>query len=240
MHEQRRQAYLQAMGVNNYAPRFILPNAMVSVICKMPTPVTAPSSEPVASTSDVQPRPATPVQPVTRAPKVELNTTVTKKSVLVASITEEAAVDVEPRFTAELVVSNIGLAFLSSGGLGASQKRLVANIAQAYSRLVAEGQDPDPALQAGHFQWPVAQSRGLPRGESAARDALSAHVLARSERQKLSKVIIFGEALLPYIDDAMLLAEGLEIIKSVSFEELMTEGKAKAALWWALRSVAQA
>jgi hypothetical protein len=36
MNELQRQAYLSALGIENYAPRWFLPSAPVSVACSMP------------------------------------------------------------------------------------------------------------------------------------------------------------------------------------------------------------
>lgn len=234
MHEQRRQAYLQAMGINHYVPRFVLPNALASPRCE--TFVADMSAMVVESVAAQEPQtaPPSPASPAARAPKIEVEFAA-KKPVPPRPVKDE--VITEPRFTAELVLSDLGILFIASGNLSGAQKRLVANIAQAYSTFALEGRDP--ALQAGRFQWPVSQGRSLPRGEAAAKDALSANVLARSERQKLNKIVIFGDTLQPYLDEAMLTTEELKIIKSASLEELMSDGNAKAALWQALRTTAQ-
>src|SRR6187402_3035801 len=49
MNELQRQAYLSALGIENYAPRWLLPSAPVSVVCAMPMQLT--STDPVVVSS---------------------------------------------------------------------------------------------------------------------------------------------------------------------------------------------
>lgn len=236
MIEPRRQAFLDAMGVVSYVPRFVLVNARPSPRCAMPS---APSHVP-------DPVVATPAGPSAESPAPVAEARVPRPALDLPGVLSPSPVarverdhtSKPVRFTADLVASQLGLMFVSEGGLTPEQKRLLANIAKAFSRHFL--QDRAPGLQASRFSWPVTQSPGLAQGVDAARDALSANLLAQAERFELRWVVLFGDTLQPYVDTRLLAAEGIALLHCVAVAELLSQATAKADLWRALRQAATA
>lgn len=248
MLEPRRQSFLDAMGVVSYVPRFVLPNALPSPRCEMPLPgrgklrpepqpevsaVAAPAtntpSQNLAAPTRVVPGQSGEARRRGDMPAVETAPAQPKP----AQATAAEAV----RFNADLVTSLLGLMFVSDGNLIPEQKRLLANIASAFSRHCLQGQEA--GLQAGRFSWPVVQTAGLAQGAEAARDALTANLLAQAERQGVKWVVVFGERLLAYVDAELLAREGVSLLRAASLAELPGNAGAKAALWRALQEAAR-
>lgn len=238
MLEPRRQSFLDAMGVVSYVPRFVLPNARPSARCEMPVPppgdvrseAPARAAPPVGGTAGVGPeapavRPAGEARQRVEMPSIQAPSAPTKPA---AAPPAEAV-----RFAADLVTTQLGLMFLCEGSLRPEQKRLVANIAAAFSRHFLP--DQEAGLQASRFSWPVLQSAGLAQGADAARDALSANVLAQAERLRMKWVVVFGDGLLPYLDSQLLAQEGVLLVPAAELAELLQSAAAKAALWRALQ-----
>ena len=243
MHEMQRRAYLDAMGIVCYVPRFVLPNAAPSKLCIIPVPQRGvDDDEPGERKAQLELKKPTADRAgqATSAPRPEMpvfaeDTGLGRASNKKGIVEEKAPIKAVVEFTAYLVGSALGIAFVTDQNMAAADKRLLANIATAYSRHACGSQDS--GLQAGQFRWPVARSNSLNQDAEAARDAFSAHILARAERESLRGLVVFGDGLQTYLDARLLKDEGLGLIATVELSELAGNAAAKAALWRDLKGL---
>jgi hypothetical protein len=149
-----------------------------------------------------------------------------------------AAASLNPEFSVDLVGTEIGLLMVldtSAGPASPTEKRLLANIAQAVSRhhQLAKA----PVFSSAKFQWPVVKTAGLAQDANAAREALQANIMAHAERQAAHCVIVFGESLHAYLNAAILQRAGIQILYAASAESMLADGSLKQPLWQNLRKV---
>lgn len=246
MSAELQQAYLKAMGVPLYVPRFSLPGAKPSIRAEYSQP---PVPQYDTVTTEEQPRPETRVPDIdtasARRTLGELTESVdssaeqpsARRSMTEASPAGEATRVL--RFTASLIDSGIGVRFLadcSAADLSPVSKRLVANIARAVARHWQR--EEQLSLSATVFDWPIVKVPGLLTGEEQARDALSAYLIAeRGSTTATNLILVFGDTLSRYVDSGYLAAHSAALIQAPSVADLQASAEAKAELWSALQAV---
>ncbi|MGB1541978.1 MAG: hypothetical protein ACPHBL_00490 [Spongiibacter marinus] len=245
MSAELQHAYLKAMGLPLYVPRFCLPGAKPSVRAEYaqapepPRDAVAESKQPLETGAPnidtASARRA--LGELTASKDSPAEKPVEKRSATAATAETERSTAL--RFTASLVDSGIGIRFLadcSNSDLSPASKRLVANIARAMARHWQREQQL--SLSATVFDWPIVKVPGLLTGEEEAREALSAYLIAqRGSTVTANVVIVFGDSLRPYVDGDYLAAHSAKLIQAPSVEVLQTRPGAKAELWAALRAV---
>ena len=215
--ELRRQAYLEAMGVESYLPRLLLPGARPSVLCELPDWASvsvqsagqAPAGEPVAAA------PAAPVSQGATAPAGRSGAAdiqqlldgadVPKRAQRVASgvaVTQQRAAAEVPHFSLSLV--RAGRVLLVDDGLSGevdprAYLQLVHNLLFALGVAARE-------LSLDVFSWPLTRVRGhVDQSQTAAREALTAYLAKQLELCGGSYLLLMGETAGSYVlNDATL------------------------------------
>lgn len=255
MSAELRAAYLDAIGLPVYVPRYVLPGAAPSPQGDYPRAVPA-AVEAVAT------GPAPPVSESGNAPQPEARAGLDHRDARreLGMLTRDdsggpqarpqpgaaavpapggASEQAPPRFSASVIDSGMGIRFLadcSAGELAPPAKRLVANIARAMARHwqceAALG------LSASTFDWPLVKVPGLLRGEGEAREALTAHLLAAVQDAPATQlVVVFGDSLSRFIDANYLAAHSAQLLSAPDLQILLDQPAQKAPLWSALKAV---
>lgn len=227
MNEVQRMQYLDALGIDSFMPRRILPNAPALRLCEpvsshTAAPATAPAAQDsiaaaqgasatvstaAISTATVQ---TTPVDAVPSAqsqavPAVESSPARVAPAVLeqVAAVTEQ--VQTEPK--ASKVVVPTPRFSLSLWQV--SEQLLVIDSRQPQQALPTEsllsnillalGFPAGPLPSAHVVRWPIMENRFESQGADEARGMLSALISARLETQPAKHVLLMGEEACHYI-----------------------------------------
>lgn len=208
MNEIQRQAYLEAMGVTSYFPRFILPGAPVSRACEWPAghelPFTALRRAPLAETG---PAPGSGYQEKHpdqgTAPDSPAVSRALRSREILSDTDSSGTVDSQPgtqgssnvrphtaenpgsvRFRLVCIPVNEHLSvveslpFMGNGQLPASHRRLLSNVLRSLGLTVAAGE-----LDVFPLQWPMLMSSSFDSSIDAAREALHTFLEDRSMAQ---------------------------------------------------------
>ena len=208
--ETKRLAYLQAMGVESFFPRFRLPGAPEPVLCRtLPEPevLSAPAAD---SEAQSQPRTAreAPAPAAETQPKPEKLQFILR-FYLVPGLA--LLVDASPEQVPETAL-----------------KQFAANLMLALSRRQEGWQGSiKQSLQQHLFRWPVVGNQALAQGETEAREAVNAAILANCERNALPQVLLMGEQAQRFAGE---LGE-LNSIGTESMAHYLQTPMAKRTLW---------
>ena len=192
MNERVRLEYLEAMGVDSLAPRFILPYAQRSSQCVLPVQV-AQKAAPISPAQALLERSGASmleamVEPTSSDP--------IKRSLPFAETLEPEvpitpkAVDPTPHFALSIICSDVGVLVVD----GASDR----SNASAYKTLVSQllfaitHQYPQ-IVELGHFIWPVTSQAKIEQGERSARGALRSYLLSQMDKSSAHSLLILGD-----------------------------------------------
>jgi hypothetical protein len=239
--EQQRREYLQAMGITQYVPRWILPGA------KLSARIEAPVAEPPSPEAEPLLKPAVPT-----APRV-LETVVTglvdalaptQKSRVVAEEKLPAAArssEMAPRFSLSVWRPSAALMVVDTrpDGQALPTDALLHNI------LRAKGIEFGPASP-DVLRWPPLAGQGMDTW-AAAREMTMAFLQVRLERQPASYLWLMGENAYraavaddrPYVE-ALGQALNLETLGTLalvlpSLSDMLRQPHLKAITWSAIR-----
>lgn len=246
--EGKRLAYLQAMGVESFFPRFRLPGAPEPVLCKtLPAPeeLEVSSGQAPSHKALIENREA-PVEnrEAREAPESARNLLrdLVEKPVVTNAPKSVSAVAAEPK--ADKLQFSLrfyqvpGLALLVDASPEqvpeTALKQFAANLMLALSRHQKTWQGSiKQSLQQHLFRWPVVGNHALAQGEHEAQEAVNAAILANCERNAVPQVLLMGA-------NAQRFAGELGELKGVSTETIahyLQTPAAKRALWAQLTSV---
>lgn len=209
--ELQRRAYLQAMGVECFAPRLQLPGAKPSVLCAMPvTPlavgdVTPPLPQGVAA--DVAVGAAVPAPPAAGKSNAAdiLNLLGAESPEREVKRAAQASLESKPATTAR-TVPQFNLSIVRAGQVMIIDEGLAGEMdPQAYVRLLqnllfALGVSV-PSLNMEGFRWPMAKALGkhVDQSEPVAREALQAFLHKQLERDGSRILLLMGEQAQRYV-----------------------------------------
>ncbi len=203
MNELQRQAYLSALGIENYAPRWLLPSAPVSVACVLPVfdiPVaTVRSTETPSGTADVNLRTENTIPPST------LLTTITdlaeqKKRPLAVNTTEilrqleEKKAPVVQPFSLTVYRPQPGFLIIDSRNtkLALPTEVLLNNLLRAHIKEVQFTLDEEV------LRWPMIENRFVSRTEDDARNELQTWLAVENELRPIRTLWLMGESAARY------------------------------------------
>lgn len=236
--EAKRLAYLQAMGVESFFPRRELPGAPPPVLCEtlpepgVDTPVVAePFRENTAPVS----------APNTGLDREALLKELAPKSAVAAVKAEQSA---PAPVRAEKIQFNLrfiqvpGLAMIvDSSPLSSPEpliQRFAANLLLAIAGLSKDWEGQIKANFQQHlFKWPLVGNRQIEQGEQAAREAVSAAILANCERQGIARILLLGEQAVDY---AAADYPGCRVLSSYAIAHFLQEPLSKRELWQSLKA----
>ena len=246
MNELHRQAYLEAMGVDVYFPRFLLPAAPASILCEMPATkesvdigsqnVTASSQveNAVQAVSDSQGRTAA-MQALLSEMSGAAPTTPRVPTSKVESIKAQV-LPATPRFL--LSVARVGEILIVDDAVseGALEiQRLQQNFFSALG--LSEG------VTASNFKWPIVESSHLDQSELAAKQTLRAFVQHQANISPSKALLLMGDTACTYLlDTAPVVGEWLEtavadlpVLCVPSLALSLNDGAMKSKIWQAVK-----
>lgn len=255
MSAELRAAYLDALGLPLYVPRYVLPGAAPSrqddypcseVVAEsagaeleLPSAEQRGGPEPVARSGGDHREARRELTMLTRDGEASRGSAKEVAASAASPAPGKQDAQAAPRFSASVVDSGIGIRFVadcSAGELAPQAKRLVANIARAMAKHWQR--EEALALSASIFDWPLVKVPGLLQGEGEAREALTAHLLAATKNTPaIELVVVFGQTLSRFIDPAYLAAHSAQQLSAPDLQTLLDEPSQKALLWSALKAV---
>jgi len=242
MLEPWRSHYLDALGVDVYVPRVILPGAKPSDVCEWDWPEDA--AAPVSEAPDIPeivataPVPMTPTPPAERLPPVTEETRAPRREPSAPAVTPARAAQAAiPRFALGIVsVADSGVLIVDdappNNAVRADYLRLLGNLSFALQRRAG-----NPTLDV--FIWPMVKNNPqIDQSEGAAREALAAYLQKQIQQQALQSVLLLGGNAAQWLAESVRPPLGVDIACSVSGWSALRNPAAKRQLWQDLRHLA--
>lgn len=200
MNELQRQAYLSALGIENYAPRWLLPSAPVSVACVLPAfdiPVAATpvSLGAVAIETPIESKPSAPNVLATMADLGEQKKAplAINAAAILQQLEEKKAPVVQP-FSLSVYRPQPGFLIIDSRNtkLALPTEVLLNNLLRAHLKAV------QPALGEEVLRWPMIENRFVSRTEADARNELQTWLAVENELRPIYSLWLMGENAVRY------------------------------------------
>lgn len=198
MNEMQRQAYLSALGIENYAPRWLLPSAPLPIACVMPVlhaPVELTRPVPIAVASAVHERIA---ENKNTSPNL-LNTIAdlgeqkkaplaVNAAMILQQLEEKKATVVQP-FSLSVYRPQTGFLIIDSRNtkLALPTEVLLNNVL----RTCLSG--CSFSLGEEVLRWPMVENRFVSRTENDARNELQTWLAVENELRPISRLWLMGE-----------------------------------------------
>ena len=246
MNEPRRLAYMEAMGVDCYAPRLQLPGALASQLCAMPLPSAEQLEQPVAVAASAMPG-STPLAPQQdgqgRAAAMQAlladkpaEPTDRGADAVVAPIgSTQTARSQVPQFSLSIIRGK-GILLIDEGLPGdinpAEYLQLLQNIVFA----VGAGKQ---SLSIDAFVWPMSRSSQIDQSDTAARQALAAFIAKQIEQLNIRYILVMGDTAAQYLSEqALPLGElvqpaqlAAQLLRTRSAWPLLSDAARKRDVW---------
>jgi len=251
--ELRRQAYLSALGIESYMPRWQLGNAPLSIACEMPVAIENKDAVPRDAFFDgsigtpavvsQEPRDAVVIGDVLR--NLVEPAKAAKPVAKMAEVNRVApSTDAAPRFSLSIWRPLDQWLVIDSRDAKAAlpTEALLGNIMSALGGSTAN------KLQEEIWHWPIVDNVIVPFTADDARDALSAWLDAELDKRPCTRVLIMGEVAFRYLNPAerhysdMLWQQtsagnGVIHLYSPSLVSLLRDPSSKRNLWQLLSSL---
>jgi len=251
MNELRRQSYLEALEIDYYHPRLLLPGADVSRLCELPRPqepalavaevTTAAAEATVAEVADSlrgsknNPAMNALLDELRRSdgdsPRVKSPAVVAPQSTAVA---ETSSAEHRPRFSLSIIRG--ADVFIIDQGLDEAVDQQ-AYLALLHNILFAIGAAP-AQLSIDQFHWPMIKNSQVDQGETAAKQALQSFVGKQIEQLGLAYIVLMGEGprhyLLEQAPTGQFIADsqlGGQCIVTASALQALQSGDLKQQIW---------
>lgn len=203
INELQRQAYLSALGIENYAPRWLLPSAPVSVACVMPvfdipiapittSPVTLVAATIEAHTQNNNPAPnlLTTITDLGQQKKAPL---AINAAAILQQLEEKKAPVVQP-FSLSVYRPQPGFLIIDSRNtkLALPTEVLLNNFLRAHLRVLQF------TLGEEVLRWPMIENRFVSRTEDDARNELQTWLAVENELRPIHALWLMGESAARY------------------------------------------
>lgn len=238
MNEQERLAYLQAMGVDSYVPRVVLPGArpspvqpLVAILPPVATPV-AGDRQPEALADLRRELGAARPAPATKPANTRRNAPVAVAKTTVASSQDDIS-------SFQLVIFHpipALLLLVPQLHTDKAHLQLLGNILQAIDVRTAA------LVPKGNFAWPLPGARpGGPIGNdlASARETLESLLEGYRQKQGVQRVLVFslqlGKLLFPATNDHGVQSSPLMIQVVPGLKEMLEDSQQKKLAWQRLR-----
>ena len=198
MNELQRQAYLSALGIENYAPRWLLPSAPAPVVCVMPViniPIATATLSPVSLMAAVLDPSVTrniaPANLLTVITDLEgqkkVPLTVNAAAILQQLETKKAPV-VKP-FSLSVYRPQSGFLIIDSRNAASAlpTELLLNNLLRAHLKATPF------ALDEEILRWPMIENRFMSRTEDDARNELQTWLAVENELRPIHTLWLIGE-----------------------------------------------
>lgn len=202
MNELQRQAYLSTLGIENYAPRWLLPSAPVPVLCVMPVldiPIAAAASpvsfSAIATETHIESKSPTPnvlttIADLGEKKKVPL---AINAAAILQQLQEKKALVVQP-FSLSVYRPQSGFLIIDSRNtkLALPTEVLLNNLLRAQSKAV------QLAVSEEVLRWPMIENRFVSRTEDDARNELQTWLAVENELRPIHTLWLMGESAARY------------------------------------------
>ena len=195
MNELQRQAYLSALGIENYAPRWLLPSAPVSVACVMPVfdpPVqlTASTGTP-ATANGIDTSNSSPTELLTKIADLKEPKKVPlamNAAAILQQLEEKKAPIVKP-FSLSVYRPQAGFLIIDSRNttLALPTELLLNNLLRTYLKA------DQFTLAEETLRWPMVENRFVSRTEDDARNELQTWLAVENELRPIHTLWLMGE-----------------------------------------------
>ncbi len=234
MLEPLRSHYLDALGIEMYVPRFVLPAAKASAACEWlidiekPLQVAAviaeipqssipntPKHTPIARDIDIQPARVAPTPPASMPVKSAVTNTVAA-----------------PKFALSVTFVDGDILLIDDAPATNAERsefqKLLTNFLFALRHRPVQ-------FSLDIFLWPMLKSTTVQQDATAAREALNAYLQKQMQQRNVQRVLILGATAQEWcvLEDR----PQLHCLRSVSLLQCLREPKHKRELWDAVRAL---
>jgi hypothetical protein len=251
MNELQRQAYMEAMGVDSYVPRLVLPAALPSQLCEWPVMEASPASpSPVSASPDT-------ITAETPAPvRAAGNGSAAAMQALLGENAKPSVKKVAPAASQGLVKANtnkkavphFSLSIISGNNILIVDESLPGHVNPEdyllllHNMLFALGVGKQQ-LSIDTFNWPVSKNSQVDQSETAARQAIDAFLAKKSEQLKSQYLIVMGASAANFVTNKVLVAGVLtrhdyldiELIHTSSASPMLSDALLKRKVWQDLK-----
>lgn len=234
MHELKRRAYLEAIGVDSYISRGQLPGAAATrrlvIVPRSPAPRVDDSSPVVPASTAAVSNTAAAFREAADAVRDKLGATAPPSSEIASPVAAPTpAVEVS---SFRIVSVNVGgflwVEELSQPAVSRDQLQLIHAMAKALALEVGE-------LDVNQFDWPIHNNSQLDLGPEAANAALGGFVQRRADG--CQGLIILGSACRQKLD--MVQLELGQCVSTVSTADMLRDPQLKKQAWLDLQAIAR-
>ena len=247
MNNTQRLHYLQAMGIDSYSPRLLLPGAMPSVLLETPVAVVPESS--AISSPEMAAAPAAHGAEAhfgQQGSRIEAVFDVPAASEeAVESVNEPASerqVEPPPRIALSMV-RGAGLLLIDEGMPGDSNP---AEYFQLLQNLLFSLGLPSQDLTVDGFSWPMTRNSAVDQSKEAASEALQSFVERQLEQHQVRYILLLGDTARQYLlakyrpgaaapGELVEYSHATRLICAASAVSLLKNPPAKRGLWQQLQ-----
>jgi len=234
MNELRRLAYLDALGIDSYVSRRVLPGAAPTqrlvVVPRAPaTPATQSLPEARVSASvdvraQLQAENAEASKPVRRA---------ATQASMPKSTTVAPVVSVQTPFSlAAIVVSDcLWVEALQEGLLASDQVQLIAAMGRALTLVNPHRAKAPNEPRVAQFDWPMHNNQQLDNSAEAARASASAFLGRKIQEYQCRGLVLLGKRCEQWLDTGIIDGRGLSVVRTNSTQEMLVNSLQKAQVW---------
>ena len=251
MNELQRQAYLSALGIENYMPRWHLPCAPASFQCDL----SALDNMPDVSATEAGNQSLAPISRPLHDPEIsgrlldDINTPSTKPvkisaASILQSLEQKASQDVHP-FSLSIWRPQPGMLVIDSRdtSLALPVELLLHNVLRAYIGK------PISSLQEEVLRWPMVENRFVSRTEANARTELQTWLSVENDLRPINQLWLMGVNAARYLLPAntelkdtlwqahQLPESGLKAFVVPSLNQLLQQPLMKAQLWATIKKI---
>lgn len=226
MHELRRMAYLEQLGIDSYVSRGQLPGAAPTRRLALRragrTQRELASSPPAANV---------PAGDTSRLPQLDLKPQVRRPaapSPAPVSPAQQRGEQVRFSLSTVLAGSYMWLESLNGMPLAAEQVNLIRAMAHAVAMSQGAAGSALPAPELGRFDWPLHQNRQLDQSEDAARAGLAAFLQRRLEQGGCKGLVVLGNDAARWVEATAL---PLVVVQTVATAQMLADPACKVQVW---------
>lgn len=226
MHDLRRTAYLEKLGIDSYISRRQLPGAAPTRRLALRR-ADEPASMPVAALPAVD---AT-APAAARLPQLDLSQP-TRRSAQPASAPPRPVQnrDAVIRFSLSAIVAGpfMWLESLGDMPLAAEQVSLIRSMAHAVALAQGGGSAVEQTPLVERFDWPLHQNKQFDQSAEAAQVGLAAFLQRRLQQRVCSGLVLLGDDAARWVDPAGL---QLTVVQTLATTHMLRDPSCKAQVW---------
>ena len=200
INEIQRQAYLEAMGIQPWFPRYVLPGARPSQQCQWPQ-----TASPPAAQADLPPAAPVPApqaeqlrEALREAPRRPRKDEARAPAPVPASPPMDDQEDI--RFRLAFIRAGDGLCIVNQVPAAGPDRLSPGHRALLQSLLAACGRGGDALhFEEAIFRWPFVEGDHVAKGGAAARQALSVWLQQQTAHRPIGLLLMMGEAVAPCV-----------------------------------------